>query len=82
VCVSVTQAGDSASDKSVLDLGDVDYSNTGIPGQADVMIGIGANKNQRDAGEIVISLPKNKVSGRHEYFACYTDPSLSKIISA
>ena len=81
VVVSVTQAGDSADGKSVLSMGDVDYSNTGIPSQADVMIGIGANKQQADNGEVVFSLPKNKVSGIHEYFACGAQPHLSKIVS-
>ena len=80
VVVSVTQAGDSASGKSVLDLGDVDYSNTGIPAQADVMIGIGANDRNAQRGEVVLSLPKNKVSGKHEFFACLTEPSLSQLI--
>jgi KaiC/GvpD/RAD55 family RecA-like ATPase len=80
VVVSVTQAGDSASGKAVLDLGDVDYSNTGIPAQADVMIGLGASEAQRNAGELMISLPKNKVSGCHEWFACTTEPQLSKIM--
>ena len=80
VVVSVTQAGDSAANKAVLDLGDVDYSNTGIPGQADVMVGIGATKQHADNGEIVLSLPKNKVSGRHEFFACTIEPQLSKIM--
>ena len=81
VVVSVTQAGDSASGKAVLDLGDVDYSNTGIPAQADVMIGLGASDAQAKAGEIMVSLPKNKVSGRHEWFACSVEPHLSKVLS-
>ncbi len=80
VVVSVTQAGDSASGKAVLDLGDVDYSNTGIPAQADVMIGLGANDKNLARGEIVMSLPKNKVSGKHEYFAVLTEPTLSQLI--
>lgn len=81
VVVSVTQAGDSAAGKAVLDMGDVDFSNTGIPSQADVMVGLGAGEAQAKAGELVISLPKNKVSGRHEYFACMVEPQLSKIVS-
>ena len=80
VVVSVTQAGDSAHNKAALDLGDVDFSNTGIPAQADVMIGLGANQNHKDAGELVISLPKNKVSAIHEAFAVTTEPHLSKIL--
>jgi archaellum biogenesis ATPase FlaH len=80
VVVSVTQAGDSASGKAVLDIGDVDYSNTGIPAQADLMIGIGANTKNEARGELVFSLPKNKISGRHEYFAVLTEPTLSQLI--
>jgi hypothetical protein len=79
VVVSVTQAGDSADRKNVLDIGDVDFSNTGIPAQADVMIGLGANDQLKQRGEICISLPKNKVSGRHEYFTVLAQPSLSKV---
>ena len=81
VVVSVTQAGDSAGGKAVLDLGDVDYSNTGIPAQADLMVGLGANQHHAANGEIVISLPKNKISGNHEYFACAVEPQISKIVS-
>jgi len=81
VVVSVTQAGDSASGKAVLDLGDVDYSNTGIPAQADLMVGMGQTSTHAANGEIVLSLPKNKISGNHEYFACSIEPLLSKINS-
>lgn len=78
VVVSVTQAGDSASGKAILDLGDVDFSNTGIPSQADLMIGLGATDQNKMRGEVVISLPKNKISGRHEHFAVLAEPHLSK----
>lgn len=81
VVVSVTQAGDSASGKAILDLGDVDYSNTGIPSQADVMIGLGATDQNRMRGEVVISLPKNKISGDHSHFAVLAQPHLSKFES-
>ena len=81
VVVSVTQAGDSATNKAVLDMGDVDFSNTGIPSQADLMIGLGANQNHLNNMERVISLPKNKISGRHEFFAVQVDPQLSSVLS-
>ena len=80
VVVSVTQAGDSAAGKSILDMGDVDWSNTGIPGACDVIIGLGANDQNTQRGEIVMSLPKNKVSGKHEFFPVLTDPTLSQLI--
>jgi len=80
VVVSVTQAGDSASGKAVLDMGDVDWSNTGIPATADLMLGIGATDKNAQRGEIVFSMPKNKISGKHEYFAVLTEPTLSQLI--
>lgn len=77
--VSVTQAGDSATNKSVLEMGDVDSSNTGIPAQADLMVGIGADQNAVAANRRTISLPKNKRGGTHEYFSVLIDPQTSLV---
>ena len=71
--ISVTQAGDSASGKAILDMSDVDSSKTGIPAQADVMIGIGASSEDEAASRRVLSLPKNKRTGRHEFFPVGAD---------
>jgi archaellum biogenesis ATPase FlaH len=79
VMVSVTQAGDSARDKLILDTGDVDFSNVGIPAQADVMVGIGMNAQYEAENTRMISLPKNKISGRHENFPVRIIPQLSRI---
>lgn len=79
--ISVTQAGDSASGKAILDMGDVDSSNTGIPAQADVMVGIGATQEDQQMGRRVLSLPKNKRSGNHSYFPVRVDPALNRIIN-
>lgn len=79
--ISVTQAGDSATGKSVLDMGDVDNSNTGIPGAVDVMIGIGATGDDEAAGRRVLSLPKNKRGGDHSFFPVAIDPQTNKIRS-
>lgn len=81
VVLSVTQAGDSASGKAVLDMGDVDSSNTGIPAQADVMVGIGMSEEDEAMGRRVISLPKNKPGGNHSAFPVLVDPSKSRIRS-
>jgi RecA-family ATPase len=77
--VSATQAGDSATGKKVLDMGDVDSSNTGIPAQADVMIGISDYVDDR--GRVTFSLPKNKRSGRHDFFEVEFDTTTSRIRS-
>ena len=79
--VSVTQAGDSASGKAVLEMNDVDFNNTGVQGAVDVMAGLGASHEDEASGRRVISLCKNKRSGNHEFFSVRVDPALSKMIS-
>lgn len=81
VAISVTQAGDSATGKAVLDQGDVDSSNTGIPAQADLMVGIGVNLELEQAGCRMLSLPKNKLSGDHSHFPVRVEPYISRIRS-
>mgnify|MGYP000220584658 CR=1 FL=1 len=60
VTISLTQAGDSAQNKRVLDMGDVDWSNTGMQATADVMIGMGINNELEVSGRRILSFPKNK----------------------
>jgi archaellum biogenesis ATPase FlaH len=81
VVVSVTQAGDSANNKEILDMGDVDFSNTGIPAQADVMIGMGVTPALDQQGVRMISLPKNKIGGDHASFLVRINPFLSRVTS-
>lgn len=68
LCVSITQAGDSASGKAILELNDVDSSKTGIPAQMDLMVGVGNTKQLWDAGMLSLSLCKNKLGGNHNSF--------------
>lgn len=81
LAISVTQAGDSATNKLILDQGDVDFSNTGIPAQADLMVGIGMDVAAEAEGIRVFSLPKNKIGGTHEHFPVRILPQYSRIIS-
>lgn len=81
VGVSVTQAADSATNKLVLERGDVYMSNTSIPGDADVLLGIGANDEMKSMGRRMFSLPKNKPGCNHSHFPVIVDESLSKVIS-
>ncbi len=78
VVVSVTQAGDSATGRAVLDMGDVYMSNTEVPAQADLMIGIGADAQAMQSGYRTLSLPKNKISGRHEQCVVRFNPLISR----
>ena len=68
--ISVTQAGDSATNKVYLEMSDVDSSKTGIPASADLMVGIGADESMKVNGLLGISLPKNKLSGLHDKWTC------------
>lgn len=77
--VSITQAGDSGEGKLRLTQGDIDSSNTGIPGAADLMIGIGVNDEFENQGLRMINLPKNKLSGRHSHFPVKIDVYRSKM---
>ena len=81
VAISVTQAGDSAEGKSILEMGDVDSSNTGIPGACDVLLGIGATPEQKEQGIRVMSLSKNKIGGVHDNFPVRFNQWLSKYVS-
>lgn len=81
LAISVTQAGDSASDKLILEQGDVDFSNTGIPAQADLMVGIGVNAQHEAEGLRVFNLPKNKIGAVHESFPVRIYPQFSRIVS-
>lgn len=65
VVVSVTQAGDSAEGKSFLELSDIDFSKTGIPGAIDLAIGIGGSAEDKRFGIRTLNLPKNKLGGEH-----------------
>lgn len=79
LAVNVTQAGDSAEGKLVLTMGDVDFSNTGIPAQADLMIMVGVNDEYERNGLRMINLPKNKISGAHVHFPIRIYPSITTI---
>jgi len=80
VTLSVTQAGNEADQKAFLDMGDVDFSNTGMQAAVDVMIGLGVTAVM-DSNEIRgISLPKNKPGSKHDHFVVGVDPSRSTIL--
>jgi hypothetical protein len=76
--VAVTQAGDSASNKLVLEMGDCDYSNTGIPAQADMMVGIGVTREYEEQGLRMFSTPKNKIGGTHGHWQVRINPLISR----
>lgn len=79
LAVSITQAGDSADNKLVLGMGDVDFSNTGIPATADLMLMAGVNPEFDQLNQRMFNLPKNKISAKHSHWAVRINPTLSRI---
>jgi hypothetical protein len=85
--ISVTQANDRSERHGqeapiYLQTGDVDSSRVGLPGQADLLIGIGANTEMKQRGQRFISFCKNKLSseaGAHEGVVVNFDLSISRV---
>lgn len=59
VVISMTQVGDSGRDKQFLDDGDIDGSNTGIPGACDVILLIGSDADYETRDLRRFNLAKN-----------------------
>ena len=81
VTLSITQAGDSAHNKLALAMNDVEWSNTGIPGAADLMVGIGVDDEFAANDKRMLSIPKNKVNGNHGAFHCWIDTQHTAFLS-
>lgn len=80
--VSITQAGDSAEGKLILTMGDIDFSNTGIPATADLMLMAGVDDNFNSQNLRMFNLPKNKISAKHAHWHVRINPTLSRIEDA
>ena len=69
--IGVSQASASGEGKMYLDMGDIDGSKTGKPGEADWILGIGATHQEGFEYVRHLHLSKNKLSGDED-----TDPNL------
>lgn len=79
VMVIVHQASDDAYGKNILEKNHMYYSNVGVQGQMDVMIGIGMDASYDQQDLRMLCLTKNKLSGNHENFPVSVVPSLSRV---
>ena len=85
--VSVTQANDRSERHGqeapiYLSTGDIDSSRVGLPGQCDLLLGIGANSDLMARGLRFISFAKNKLSSArdaHEGVTVNFDLSISRV---
>jgi len=66
-------AGEHGKDRVQLETDDFDESRTGVPGQSDLMVGIGFNASLDAHNQRHISIPANKLSGDHEGFVITFD---------
>jgi len=79
VTVILHQASDSAYGNLFVQKNDMYYSNVGVQGQMDVMIGIGMDAAYDQQNKRMICITKNKLSGNHDNFPINIDPSISKV---
>lgn len=81
VVIAMTQVGDSGRDKLILNDGDIDGSNTGIPGACDVMVLIGCDEEYEKRDLRKVNLAKNKRGGCHDSFAVSINRDLSRVFT-
>lgn len=75
--ISMSQADEKAIGKLYLTIKDVFYSNIGVQGMCDAMIGIGMNESYQASNRRVLNITKNKLGGEHIHFTVSLDPKIS-----
>lgn len=81
VAIGTAQAGGSAQDKPVIGLTDTDFSNTGIQGACDLMIGIGVTPDMERQNKRMLCICRNKVSGTLKNFPVWIDKLHTRVKS-
>ena len=79
VTVILHQASDDAYGNLIVHKNDMYYSNVGVQGQMDVMIGLGMDSAYEQQNKRMVCLTKNKLSGNHDCFPVNVTPSISAI---
>lgn len=78
--IAVAQAGQSAEQKLVLGMGDLDGSKTGTQGAVDVIVMIGVTVEWQQLNKRMINICRNKVSGIITNFAIYVNEQRTKVM--
>lgn len=81
VAIGTAQAGNSAQDKPVIGLTDTDFSNTGIQGASDLMIGIAVTEDMKRQHKRMLCVVRNKISGTEKNFPVWLDELHTKVKS-
>ena len=79
VSLAQAHAGEHGKQKVWYEYDDIDSSRTGLPAQADLIVGIGADDDMLARGTRAISLCKNKLGDIHEGFMVRFDHSHSRV---
>jgi len=77
--ISMSQADEKAIGKLYLTIKNVYYSNIGVQGMCDVMIGIGMNDEYERMGRRILNITKNKLAGKHDALIVQLLPEISMI---
>jgi KaiC/GvpD/RAD55 family RecA-like ATPase len=81
VNIIIHQASESAYGKLIVEKNDMYFSNVGVQGQMDVMIGLGMDNQFEQSDKRMVCLTKNKISACHDSFPVCVVPKLSKVIA-
>ena len=79
--IGTAQAGASAQGKSIIGLTDLDFSNTGVQGACDLMIGIATTEEMERQHKRMLCICRNKVSGTQTNFPVWLDELHTKVKS-
>lgn len=79
--IAVGQAGNTAEQKLLLGMNDLDSSKTGVQGAVDVIVGIGVTTHAQAEGWRMLSICRNKVSGVIAAFKIFVNEQLTKVES-
>lgn len=77
--VSMSQADENAIGKRILTIKNVYYSNIGVQGMCDLMIGIGMDRDMEHTGQRMLCLTKNKLGGQHVNVRVQLVPQVSML---
>ncbi len=75
--VSMSQASEKAIGKLYLTIKDVYYSNVGVQGMCDAMIGIGMDAAGEASGMRILNITKNKLGGEHTHIRVHLNHKIS-----
>jgi archaellum biogenesis ATPase FlaH len=81
IAIGTAQAGLSAQNKPVIGLTDTDFSNTGIQGACDLMIGIGVTEEMERSHKRMLCICRNKISGTQKNFPVWIEELHTKVKS-